>query len=364
MMLKNLNIKVYKELNNELEKLWINFEKESDNYYFQTYFWQKYWFKQIQKYKSKFISMHIVVVKNNEEILFIFPFCIKKFSILRTLMWSGFPFSDYNAPLIKKNLDISRQEFNSIWQLIYENNQNIFDCIFLENQPEIINKKKNPFFNYFNTKQTNFYLGIFLGKEFLIKKSQLSDVKYQINRLNKIGDLKFNIAKNKKEKKEALKFIIQNKISQYNRTNAWNLFDVKEYKNFFIQSNLKLDANLSYLTLDKNIIAAHSGYIYNNIFYYLFPVYDENFSKYSPGKILLNFLIKNSEQSKIDYFDFTIGSEEYKKNWSNNKTYSCMTLKSVNFFGIFLVFFIKLKNIIKILAFKSSILKYILQRNR
>ena len=49
MMLKNLNIKVYKELNNELEKLWINFEKESDNYYFQTYFWQKYWFKQIQK---------------------------------------------------------------------------------------------------------------------------------------------------------------------------------------------------------------------------------------------------------------------------------------------------------------------------
>ena len=51
MMLKNLNIKIYQELEDELEKLWTNFEKDSFNYCFQTYQWQRSWFKQMKKYK-------------------------------------------------------------------------------------------------------------------------------------------------------------------------------------------------------------------------------------------------------------------------------------------------------------------------
>ena len=51
----------------------------------------------------------------------------------------------------------------------------------------------------------------------------------------------------------------------------------------------------------------------------LFPAYDNDYRKYSPGKILLKKIIDHSRLNSIDYFDLTIGSEDYKKNFSNNE---------------------------------------------
>ena len=161
--MKNLNIKIYKEFNTELEDLWINFEKTSDNYYFQTCSWQKYWFKQMNKHKKKSITNHIVVVKNENDILFILPMYISRFLFFKTLCWSGFPFSDYNAPLIKKNLNISKETFLIIWKLILEKNNNLYNCINLNNQPKMINQTFNPFFQYLNSINTGPYFGIILN---------------------------------------------------------------------------------------------------------------------------------------------------------------------------------------------------------
>ncbi len=355
-MLKNLNIKIYQELEDELEKLWINFEKESFNYCFQTYQWQRSWFKQMKKYKRKSISMHVIVVKNEEEILFILPFCIYKIFFFKVLSWSGFPFSDYNAPIINKNLNIDKDDFNLIWKLIIKKNKKKYNCISLLNQPETINNKPNPFFCYLKTHKTGFYSGINFKNSLIYKNNELSDIKYQKNRLNKIGNLQFKFAKDKNEKKKVLRFLIQNKIFQYEKTNAWNLFEINAFKKFFIQCNLKLNINLSYLTLDRKIIAAHSGYIYDQKYYYLFPTYDINFKKFSPGKILLYFLIDDCERKNLKYFDFTIGSEDYKKNWSNNTINSGMTNKSLNIIGFFYIFYIIIKSKLKSLNIKNRFL--------
>jgi len=354
--MKNLNIKIYKEFNTELEDLWINFEKTSDNYYFQTCSWQKYWFKQMNKHKKKSITNHIVVVKNENDILFILPMYISRFLFFKTLCWSGFPFSDYNAPLIKKNLNISKETFLIIWKLILEKNNNLFNCINLNNQPKMINQIFNPFFQYLNSINTGPYFGIILNNSSESINSQIADVKYQTKRLNRDGNLVFNIASTKKERKRVLKFILKNKIAQYIKTDGWNLFNINAYKFFFIECHLKLHSNLylSYLSLNKNIIAAHSGYIYENNCYYLFPTYDEDFKKYSPGKILLNSLIEDSKIRKLYYFDFTIGSENYKKKWSNNKMDSGTTLKALDFIGLIYVLFIKIRISLKPLIINNN----------
>ena len=356
MMLKNLNIKIYQELESELEKLWTNFEKDSSNYYFQTYHWQKSWFKQMKKYKRKSISIYVIVVKNDQETLFILPFCIYKILFIKVLSWSGFPFSDYNAPLINKNLNINKYDFNYIWKLIIKKNKNKYDCISLVNQPNMINNKPNPFFYYLKTHKSGLYSGINLKNSLIYKNNELSDIRYQKNRLNKIGNLQFKFAKDKNEKKKVLRFLIQNKILQYKKTNAWNLFEINAYKKFFIQCNLMFNINLSYLTLDRKIIAAHSGYVYDQKYYYLFPTYDINFKKYSPGKILLKYLIDDCKKNNLKYFDFTIGSEDYKKNWSNNKINSGMTNISLNIIGFLYISFINFKIKAKSLNIKNNFL--------
>ena len=77
--------------------------------------------------------------------------------------------------------------------------------------------------------------------------------------------------------------------------------------------------DLSYISLNNEIIAAQSGH-YIKRYYYLFPAYNHEYRKYSPGKYTSNMIV-NSELNLFDYFDLTIGSEKYKEDFSNYKRY-------------------------------------------
>ena len=139
-----------------------------------------------------------------------------------------------------------------------------------------------------------------MNKEFEVKKNELDNIKYQTNRLKKLGKLEFKIMNENENFTKIVNFIINNKSEQYKRTNAWNLFQIDSHRNFFRLIHIKLKQNIfiASLSLDNEIIAAHSGFVYNNRLYYLFPAYDYTYNKYSPGKILLKKLIEIST-SKI-----------------------------------------------------------------
>ena len=344
--LENLNIKIFSDFNQELENIWINFEKESEHYFFQTFKWQKLWFNQMVKFNNKLFNYTIVIQNNNETIL-ILPFYIKKIFIFKILSWSGFPFSDYNAPLIKKGIKYDSTIFNSIWKLIQSKNNKSYNCIYFDNQPEFIKNIFNPFIILPNTKKNNLYYGLNLNEISSINKNEIINTKYQNNRLKKIGNLTFKVANALNEKKKILSFIIKKKGDQFLKTNAFNIFKIESNKFFFIKNSLRLNANLSYLTFNNVIIAANMGYVYDKCFYYILPTYDVNYKKYSPGKILLSELLKYSKNEKLSYFDFTIGSEKYKTNWSNYNYNSYYMIKSINFFGFFYILLLKFKFFIK-----------------
>jgi len=147
--MKNLEIKTYKSFSKELCEMWKNFESSSTNYFFQSFNWQKLWFDHQIKYNKKIENYTVVIFKNNEPIM-VLPFNIDYNNHLKVLRWSGSPFSDYNAPLIRNDIEISKVEFLFIWETIISNNN--FDCIFLENQPEKIINLNNPFFDFLKKK--------------------------------------------------------------------------------------------------------------------------------------------------------------------------------------------------------------------
>lgn len=340
--MQSIRIKIYKSFSTELENIWKNFEKESSAHIFQTYNWQKLWMQNQLDHKLKITNYTILVFKE-ERLIMILPFNIKKFFFIKILNWSGFPFSDYNIPIISKFYNISDSEFSEIWKNILKNYN--FDCIILENQPDKIFFKKNPFFFNLKNQITSEYYGNYLDKNSELNYKQIKNIIYQEKRLKNLGKLSFNIANNKDEKLKVLRFIIEHKSKQYQNTNAWDLFKIKSIKDFFIASNfyLKNYNYLTYLTLDDKIIAAHSGFVYNSIFYYLFPTFDLKFKKYSPGKILLKKLINDSKLKGLRYFDFTIGSENYKKYFSNDKLFSGRFLDFINLRGKLYLYILKLK---------------------
>ena len=344
--MKNLEIKIFKSFSKELCDLWKKFESSSTNYFFQSLDWQKLWFSHQLKHKNKIKNYTIVIYKNNEVIM-VFPFNIDYNNYLKILRWSGFPFADYNAPLLKNGIEINKVEFSFIWEKIISNDD--FDCIFLDNQPEKIINLNNPFFEFLKNKINNYYYSIKFKEKFEIKKKEIDNIKYQTNRLKKIGKLDFKIAKDKDEIIKVMNFIILNKSNQYDRTKAWNLFKIKSYRELFETCNLNLSENidLSYISLNNEIIAAQSGYLYKKRYYYLFPAYNHEYRKYSPGKILLQNMIVNSELNLFDYFDLTIGSEKYKEDFSNYKMASALYLYSKNLKGLIYISFLRLKYLMK-----------------
>ena len=68
---------------------------------------------------------------------------------------------------------------------------------------------------------------------------------------------------------------------------------------------------------DGKIIAAQFGIFYGRGIYWLYPAYNLDFSKYSPGRILIWETALFAFRNGYKFFDFTIGTDHYKLQWSN-----------------------------------------------
>lgn len=68
----------------------------------------------------------------------------------------------------------------------------------------------------------------------------------------------------------------------------------------------------STLLIGDRMVAAHIGYVSDGVFGYWMPSYDAEFSKYSPGNMLLCELLRTSHERGDREFDFLEGIEPYK----------------------------------------------------
>ena len=81
--------------------------------------------------------------------------------------------------------------------------------------------------------------------------------------------------------------------------------------------------------------------------YYIMPSYNIEYSKFSPGKILLYFLFEWCSKKGIEVFDFTEGKSKYKLQWSNDSTnlYDTIFIKSIK--GYIYYFLTYFKNLLR-----------------
>jgi CelD/BcsL family acetyltransferase involved in cellulose biosynthesis len=84
---------------------------------------------------------------------------------------------------------------------------------------------------------------------------------------------------------------------------------------------------------------------YKECFYHLFPTFkQEVYKKFAPGRLLTLKLIDWCHMNNLFLFDFTIGEESYKKDFSNqvNKISFSMPYKN-NFKGLIYYYLVYLK---------------------
>ena len=83
--------------------------------------------------------------------------------------------------------------------------------------------------------------------------------------------------------------MILQKRRRYKEINAWDMFSIDEYKDFYLNlvdtQSHNVKVHCAALYADNRIIASHIGLIDKTTFFYLMPAHEGGkWSKYSPGR--------------------------------------------------------------------------------
>lgn len=349
------------------EEAWRYFEQDADHYVFQSFDWLSTWYEFIGVHLN--IRLCLVLVENSDgSPLMFLPLGIESRWGIRRLVWLGAINADYRAPLLSRThgRELTPTVFGSIWAELKKALPN-FDAIHLEFQPEFIQNQDNPF--------TNLQVRPHLFSAHYAQLSESWDVFYterlgaksraterrKERRLRNHGDLSLIDVGTHEEVERLIDEMIIQKSLYYVQVGASNIFHKNGYREFYREMVLRFSSQgliqLSALKLNGEPLAVHWGARQGGRFYYLMPSYtDGPYKKYSPGNILLNWLIERSIEAGDRVFDFTVGDESYKARWSNENMKLFRFLEATNRKGQLYVYGIKSYLWLRVAIKKSRVL--------
>lgn len=319
---------------------------------FQDSSWIKSWWE--YKKSCKTIHPYIIEVKEGMNTIAVIPLYSYKatwsFTVIRPI---GLGMADYLVPIISKKYDVE-EIFNLVIKKLTED-RGYWDCIVWSDLPgdsiynklfserltddfKIIDKVKTVDCPYIrlnlNMEQAETGLNHKYVKKILFKQRKLIRQKgtYLYQRVIKETDI--DPVMNKLFELHQRKWNGTESSSKYNnqKEREYALLTAKK----LFQHNL---LHLSYLEINKQIIAVHFGMIDGSRFYFYIPSFDTEFGKYSAGQLLIYHLILDAGKEGCQYFDFLKGGEAYKYKWGAIKkhnveyTFTNTTLKS-RFFSL------------------------------
>lgn len=331
-----IKIQIYNKFDAELEKVWTEIQKKSEITIFQSYAWINELFKVFSEKNPEPII--VCVLKENIPKAII-PLEIKKTNFSQYLCWLFQDKIDFTFPIIKKNFFLDEKIINYIFNFVLKKYSQI-DAIFLDRQLHKINNYENPYVNFleniFHSNNYKIKLPV-TNKEYekhVLKKQFLIQNNRKKKQLKKIGFFKFKSAKNKYEKIKLLDILLKNKKISY-FTFKKKVFDSND--KFFFENliyNENFNIHLSYLRLKNDFLSIHFGIFFRDTYnYFIISNINLSYDRFSPGRLLVHFLIRFCIKKKITFFDFLLGEENYKKNWCNETDKIYYYIKIINFKG-------------------------------
>ncbi len=348
-MKNKITFKIFNKLDIDLEQKLKTIDKDYISHVFQQISFIK---EYVKKNKLKFF---FVAIYFEEKLSILIPLEIKKIFGVKILQYVGTKEFDYCSPIISNLAShIDETIFNETWKKILKS-INGYDLIYFDKQPEKIQSFENPFVKYLkNTYLSKVYLiQLPNSNEEYIEKFSDKKFFYELQRttkkLNQENTVNFKILEN--DELINIRSLIVNKAASLNTKKIKHNLDEK-FINYFVElkKRKKEIFNLSVLEIDKEIIAANLGFVYQNTFYYYMPtIFSDKYRKYSPGKVLIYYLIQWCIKNKIKIFDFGLGDEDYKKYWSNYKINLFRHFDHKGFKGLILLLLLKTFIFIKML---------------
>jgi D-aspartate ligase len=328
----NLSLRIYSDMA-AVEAEWRRFERHADCTAFQTFDWLATWQRNVGIRAG---ARPVIAIGRFDEgeTAILLPLCVMSELSIRRLCWLGQELCDYNAPLLARNFSqrVAPDRFLAAWRELRERVQSDpqlrYDWIDFKKMPETIGAQTNPLIYLGVTPNASgvhlTHLGDDWEKFYTAKRSSATRRRDRAKRkrMAEHGEVRFVTAVNAADARRTLEILMEQKSRSLARRGIADIFARPGHREFY----LDLAANpqsrhlvhISRVEVGTACAATNLGVIFDDCYYHVLTSYDDGvLANYGPGALHLRELMAHAIGLGLQRFDFTIGDEPYKLEWSD-----------------------------------------------
>jgi CelD/BcsL family acetyltransferase involved in cellulose biosynthesis len=144
----------------------------------------------------------------------------------------------------------------------------------------------------------------------------------QVRKLQQRGEVQYQCISDSDEIRELLPEFMDLHVSHFTSKGKSSLFRDDDSRKFYYLLTKEFRSTnvlrLDILRLDDVILAAHFGFTWARRVYFYKPTYNCEFSSYSPGKLLLAYMIRDCHEQRAEELDLLFGNEPYKERYASD----------------------------------------------
>ncbi|MFY9693463.1 MAG: GNAT family N-acetyltransferase [Xanthobacteraceae bacterium] len=319
----------------DVEDEWRRFQKIAECTAFQSFEWLATWQRHIGVRDG---TVPVIVVGRfaDSRTAFILPLAIETRRPVRRLCWLGQELCDYNAPLLARDFAqrVSSERFLVLWREVLARLQSDhalrYDWIEFEKMPQTVGVQSNPFVNLGVTPNANSAHITQLGGDwetfYRERRSSATRRRDRTKRkhLSEFGEIRFETVAEPADLRQTLDMLWEQKRRIFARKGIADIFARPGYREFFADFAANPDsrhlAHVSRVQIGSDCVAANFAVVFGDCYYHVLSSYcDNELTRYGPGTLHLRELLAYAIQRGLRLFDFTIGDERYKLEWSDLK---------------------------------------------
>ncbi|WPB56109.1 GNAT family N-acetyltransferase [Xylophilus sp. GOD-11R] len=299
---------------------------------FQSFDWVKTWYDTLGRRQGWKVCIAELRADSPEgPTVMLLPMGFRREGLLRVMGFLGGEMLDYQAPLIHPAFAraLTADHAARLWSGFLSTLPSV-DVVRLRRLPAFIGDLANPFGPLPGSRHTESAHAARLPANFDVyaaarDKGLLANTRRKARRLAEAGTVRLlTRTDDPAERTLVMKALAEQKSRRWRDSGAVDAFALPGFHEFFDRITTTplqgIESVVSALMLDGKPIATHWGMRMGGIFYWLMPTFDEEWAKLSPGRVLMEALMRHGVDDGITVFDFTAGDEPYKFQWADEHT--------------------------------------------
>lgn len=315
-----------------IESEWRSFVQDADCTVFQTFDWLATWQVHIGR-REKTVPAVVTGRRPDRKLLFLIPLAVSP-GLVRRLTFLGSELCDYNAPLLARDFSdhVTPAQFPMLWReicdLLMRQPEHRYDIVELIRMPALIGAQPNPFLRLdVGLHPSGAHLMHLYGpweQLYLDKRSSVTRRRDRTKRkrLGELGEVRMVNPQDRNDLARTMEALIAQKTISFARMGVGNIFARPGHRDFFLDlaTNARMRdlVHVSRLDVGETWAAINLGLQFHGCYYHVLASYDEGIvARFGPGAAHLRDLISRAIGLALHQFDFTVGDERYKFEWSD-----------------------------------------------